>query len=267
MGSVKKMGANTSKAEEYIRGAKQAADEEDYEKAVELAKQSMIEVMRLKTEIEQSKSGKKAPAKKDGPTPGAPETSAPPPSQSTTAAEAPKAKPAATTSSSPQQQSGGGSGLPELIEGFSYIVEEERVNKCFVLMERQLEGENVPALCITRTNPKQLRKLYKFPEPNVKILWLTDREGGSSDVVSPSLENMIFTLEEFIDENPNSVVLLDGIEYLISNNTFNPVLRFIRKIVDKISETESILLVATSPEAIGVQEIKQLERELQPLKL
>ena len=63
------------------------------------------------------------------------------------------------------------------------------------------------------------------------------------------------------------MLLLDGLEYLISNNAFNPVLRFLRRLIDKISETESILLISVSPKAINEQELKLLEREMKPLKI
>jgi archaellum biogenesis ATPase FlaH len=71
--------------------------------------------------------------------------------------------------------------------------------------------------------------------------------------------------EEFIDKNNKAVILLDGIEYLISNNGFNPVLRFIRRLIDKISETSSILLIGVGSKAMNEQELNLLERELNPV--
>ena len=73
------------------------------------------------------------------------------------------------------------------------------------------------------------------------------------------------SFEEFIDKNEQAVILLDGIEYLISNNGFNPVLRFIRRLIDKISETSTILLIGVSSKAMNEQELKLLEREMNPI--
>jgi archaellum biogenesis ATPase FlaH len=78
---------------------------------------------------------------------------------------------------------------------------------------------------------------------------------------------MIYVAEEFIEKNEKGMILLDGLEYLISNNSFNPVLRFIRRLIDRISETESLFLIALSPKAINEQELKLLERELHPISL
>jgi archaellum biogenesis ATPase FlaH len=76
---------------------------------------------------------------------------------------------------------------------------------------------------------------------------------------------MIYVAEEYIDNNEKPVLLLDGLEYLISNNTFNSVLRFIRRLIDKISESEAILLIGVSQLAIKEQELKLLEKEMTPV--
>ena len=99
------------------------------------------------------------------------------------------------------------------------------------------------------------------------MYWLTDRDSNKETTISPSLENMIYVAEEFIDKSNEAVLLLDGLEYLISNNSFNPVLRFIRRLIDKISESNSILLISVSPKAINEQELKLLEREMRPIRL
>jgi archaellum biogenesis ATPase FlaH len=76
---------------------------------------------------------------------------------------------------------------------------------------------------------------------------------------------MIYVAEEFIDGHEKPLLLLDGLEYLISNNTFNSVLRFIRRLIDKISESEAILLIGASQGALQDQELKLLEKETAPI--
>jgi hypothetical protein len=61
-------------------------------------------------------------------------------------------------------------------------------------------------------------------------------------------------------------MLLDGVEYLISNNGFDAVLRFIRRLVDDFSESGCILLVVISPFTLKQQELKIIEREMEVLK-
>ncbi len=149
-------------------------------------------------------------------------------------------------------------------KGVSYLIEEDRAHYCFVILSRLLKNNN-DGLCICRSNPAKIKEIFEIGD--ISMYWLTDRESNKEKTISPSLENMIYVAEEFIDRSDKAILLLDGLEYLISNNSFNPVLRFIRRLIDKISETNSILLISVSPKAINEQELKLLEREMKPVKL
>ncbi len=48
-------------------------------------------------------------------------------------------------------------------------------------------------------------------------------------------------------------------------NTFNPVIRFLRRLVDKISTTQCILLVSLAPETLDQSQVTLLEKDLYPL--
>ena len=151
-------------------------------------------------------------------------------------------------------------------ESFSYLVEENRANNCFKIFSNFV-SKGLNGLCICRINPNIIKRKYQIIDDRSTVLWLTDRESSQEATISPSLESMIYVAEEFIDKNENEILLLDGLEYLISNNSFNPVLRFIRRLIDKIYETTSILRIGLSPKAINEQELKLLERELNPIIL
>jgi hypothetical protein len=150
----------------------------------------------------------------------------------------------------------------DFITGLSYLIEEGRADKCFVVFQKLLEKE-FNGLVITRTNPKIIKKKYNIEI--AEVLWLTDRDSTTEPTISPSLENMIYVAEEFIDGHEKPLLILDGLEYLISNNTFNSVLRFIRRLIDKISESEAILLIGASQGALKEQELRLLEKELTPV--
>ncbi len=61
--------------------------------------------------------------------------------------------------------------------------------------------------------------------------------------------------------------MLDGLEYLISNNGFEPVLKFLRHVVDEVSESEFAFLQATSPSTLQERELRILEREMEVVRL
>ncbi len=58
-----------------------------------------------------------------------------------------------------------------------------------------------------------------------------------------------------------SIILLDGLEYLISNNSFESVKNMLTFVKDKISEGNSCLLVPVDPDTLTKEQVSQLEQE------
>ena len=151
----------------------------------------------------------------------------------------------------------------ELIPGLSYLIEEKRPDK-FFLIYKILKDQGMNGLVVSRTNPKILNRSYGLGAGG--SVWLTGKEvKDEMTTVLPILEFIMSLYEEYIEKNDQSVILLDGLEYLLTNNKFNSVLRFIRQLVDNISQTECILMVALSPDALDSTEVTLLEKDLLPL--
>jgi len=70
-------------------------------------------------------------------------------------------------------------------------------------------------------------------------------------------------VEEFMRVGGKGAVMLDGVEYLVSNNSFDAVLRFLRRLIDHVSESQFVLLLSISPKTMKEQEVKILEREME----
>jgi len=63
----------------------------------------------------------------------------------------------------------------------------------------------------------------------------------------------------------NSIVLLDGFEYLVSHNDFGSVLALLHDLNESVAMREAILLVPFDPTAFGEREIALIRRELRLL--
>ncbi len=153
----------------------------------------------------------------------------------------------------------------DFIPGMSYMVEEEQMEAVYKALDLILKND-YPGVGICRGNPRMLNHKYKVPTDN--LVWLTDKSSSEYKCMGPVLENIIYFIDEFIDNNAEEsqgMILIDGLEYLVSNNTFNKVLKFIRHLVDDISETSFILLIPVSPLTINEQELKIMEREMDVL--
>jgi chromosomal replication initiator protein DnaA len=142
----------------------------------------------------------------------------------------------------------------------SYLIEEERPVKCFEYFVDNL-NLGMKGLALTRINPKRVKE--QFDVGDATILWLTDKEGDSDSRVMPVLERIIYKIEDFLNSPGKSILLIDGLDYLISNNNFDSVLRFLRRLIDEVSESEAIFITSVTPETIGEQGLKILEREME----
>jgi chromosomal replication initiator protein DnaA len=150
-----------------------------------------------------------------------------------------------------------------LVPGRSYLVEEDRPVEAFRRLTGYLAGRG-DGLVISRTNPKRVREAHDLQAD--QVLWLTDREGSSEDTIAPALERIVYEIEGFMSKHPRGAVLLDGIEYLVSNNSFEAVLKFVRRLLDLVSESHYVLLISLSSATLKDQELKVLEREMEVIR-
>jgi rubrerythrin len=150
----------------------------------------------------------------------------------------------------------------EIRGGHCYLIEEEKMlNSLNLFINLLNNGYN--GFAITRTNPRYLKEKGNLND--AKMVWLTDKESASESTISPSLERIIYEIEDFLKKEEKGCLVMDGIEYLVSSNGFDPVLRFIRKIIDDVSETKSVLLITIGPFTLKPQELKILEREMEKI--
>jgi chromosomal replication initiator protein DnaA len=143
----------------------------------------------------------------------------------------------------------------------SYLVEEERPERCFELFAEYAK-QGYAGLAITRTNPTRVKESHELGDA-VQVIWLTDREGGDGERIAPVLERLIYKIEEHLGTDNKGIVLLDGIEYLVSSNNFESVLKFLRRLIDDVSESRSIFMMSLTPGTLGDKEQKILKREME----
>jgi len=155
----------------------------------------------------------------------------------------------------------------KLAPGRTYIVEESPPDISFDafvnILSTAVDGsKKTVGLAVSRQHPDLIRQKYGLEA--TPIFWLATRAG--EDVISPTnLGILTNTLVRFIVENQEGVVLLDGIEYLISNNDFNKILRVIDQVNDHISQSRSLMIVPVDPRAFSQKELALLERNTEKL--
>ena len=147
-------------------------------------------------------------------------------------------------------------GKISLQSGSSYLVEEEKIYRSISHL-KELLRRGYKGIVITRSNPRRFKSVY---DVSADIYWLTDHKTELPSI-SPILENINYFLERYI--KGKTVILIDGVDFLISKNSPEAVIQFIRHLVDVISENKSILIVSLNPKTIEERYLKIMERELE----
>ncbi|MFH1055769.1 MAG: DUF835 domain-containing protein [Candidatus Altiarchaeota archaeon] len=147
--------------------------------------------------------------------------------------------------------------------GSTYLLFDQSIEKSTRLFKAEMD-KGLKGLYITRGNPNQVRKLYDLGE--ARVCWLTSVRASDGMMTVSGLQELSILVSNFIDENNNSVILLDGLEYLVSNNDFPIVLRLLQQIRDKVSTSESKMLIPINPDALDGRQLTLLERECHTIK-
>jgi two-component system cell cycle response regulator len=147
----------------------------------------------------------------------------------------------------------------ELRKGFGYVVKETKPEKSFEIFTDQVT-HNIQGLCITREHPGIIRK--KWGLEKTPIIWLSNQLGRV--YVNPTNIGILSdTIIRFIEKSGDSVVMLDGIEFLIVNNDFEKVLRMIHHIIEATMEYKSRLIISVDPRTLNLREMALLERNME----
>ena len=146
--------------------------------------------------------------------------------------------------------------------GFSYLIEEEKAEKAFDIF-KDLVQHDFPGLLITRMHLDMVRETFGLVK--TPILWLSKTPDKNN--LSPTDLGMIrHIILEYIRKSGESMVLLDGLEYLITNNGFPLVLKYIDDINENVMMSKSGLIIPVDPRTLEEKELALLERNMKIIK-
>ena len=148
--------------------------------------------------------------------------------------------------------------VQELEKSFSYLVEEDKPEASYQLFMSSLK-KGLRGYCVTRNYPAKIRT--KFDLGDTPVVWLSN-VGRENTIRPKDLEKLSLSLEQFLSQAGGGVVLLDGLEYLITNNNFITVLRLIQSLRDQVAINQSILLMAVNRSTLESHQLNLLEREV-----
>jgi len=127
---------------------------------------------------------------------------------------------------------------------------------------KELVRQGYLGLCISRTEPTKLAERYAF-EPGTLVYWLTAERRGERDL-KPAPEYLVSQVKSFVDaaEGRNGVVLLDGLEFLITyaGDQFDSYLKALRRIADLVAQSRTVFVVVYDAEVFPPERVALIRR-------
>jgi hypothetical protein len=147
--------------------------------------------------------------------------------------------------------------------GHSYMFLIDKSERTFEIFATYVK-DGYHGLCISRYFPMKIRKKYGLEK--TPMLWLSHTDSEESHLDPSNLGVLTNILRDFFNKTERGVVLLEGLEYLIIQNGFDTVLRFIQYLNEHVVTNKVILLIPFNKESIETRELALLKSELEVIE-
>ena len=142
--------------------------------------------------------------------------------------------------------------------GTSYLIPDEKADRAFQILASEI-SRGTKALVIARLYPDEVRRRYRLKD--LPVLWLS--RGYGKETVNPTnLGALVQDIERFMSGKEESVVLLDGLEYLLIQNNPQKVVKFVQVLVDSASVHHSKVLISFDVKSVNEAVRALLTRDL-----
>lgn len=142
--------------------------------------------------------------------------------------------------------------------GDSYLLVSKHPDECYELFKKQVNGKK--GLLITREPAHKVKD--KLKTLSVTTIWLTNIVTDLHHVRPQDIEQLSYDIEKYMQKYNKSVVLLAGVEYLMSFTSFKEVLHLIQTIRDVAALYDVLLLISIGEKTFDETQLGILSQEL-----
>lgn len=152
----------------------------------------------------------------------------------------------------------------ELRRGACYVIEDATPEVSYRLF-RHLLPDFGSGFCISRLHPEKVRG--RLGPVKVRLGWLAEAP-GDDHFSANAMASLAKAIQQFVHEHGSlGLVLIDGLEYVIVHNGFQPtLLALVEHLNEFVMGTQAIILIAFRPQTLDARELALLERNVQVLK-
>ena len=158
----------------------------------------------------------------------------------------------------------------DIRKGMIHLILEERPNLAYQVFRKVLGPDDhrgsgddkgtSTGLVMTRQYPPDLKSEMGLED--IHVFWLTTNISTGENTISPSaITRMNFIMSEFLQSKGGGVAILDCIEYLITQNSFDTVLRMLQAWNDRIVGTKKRIILSIDPLTLSIQQLHLIKRE------
>jgi len=158
----------------------------------------------------------------------------------------------------------------EIKKGTIHLILEERPSLAYHVFRKVLDPDGqrgsedkkdaIAGIVMTRQFPPDLKSEMGLED--IHVFWLTTNISTGEKTISPSaITRMNFIMCEFLQSKGEGVAILDCIEYLITQNSFDTVLRMLQAWNDRIVGTKKRIMLSIDPLTLSIQQLHLIKRE------
>ena len=140
-------------------------------------------------------------------------------------------------------------------------------SECYLIIEKKSEKaleifcdlvtHGIPGFVVSRVYPEKLKRRYKLAK--TPMLWLSQSE--VENAVTPNdFSKLNFIIGDFTKKSGESVILLEGLEYLITQTSFETVVKYVEELKDIVVVNNSRLIVPIHEGTLSLKERSILEK-------
>ena len=138
-----------------------------------------------------------------------------------------------------------------------YLVKEDDENHAYELFINSL-NKGYAGLGIVRDDPRDVKKKYNLHKTS--FIWLTKSQ--IEDIAcETNIDNLFGLISEFVKKSEKSIILLDRLDYILTENKLENVIKKIHSLKDLISAHNSIAILSINPELVEGSQLKAIETE------
>lgn len=147
--------------------------------------------------------------------------------------------------------------VASLGEGHCDLIKSKKADASYRMFINEVESGS-RGLMITNLHPDHVRE--KYGQISAPIMWLSGQPG--QDRLDPAALTIIqHTMIDFLHKGDKSIILLDGLDYLISENQLEKVLKMIYAVHDAVVVSGSKFIVPIDPLTISGKDLAFIEKE------